>query len=485
MKNKHTTFRANLHYASALVFISIYGVQVCPFIESLTPIQLAIPLIAIIFLQYLLRYFIAVPFIDKSDYKLQVKRSFQLEWGLFILSGFILTAVNSLYYDFPLGSGMKMVLGFSTLGFFSATDLALSREYDLGTLLKEQRIQLIPDKTFFPLAGKFSVFAATSALLIVGVYFLIISKDLDWLAQVGNEIPAAQAQMSILKEFFFVGTVILGYTLLVIFSYMRNINYFLNSENSVLAEATAGDLNTSITVSSNDEFGVMAHHTNIMIRTLCKRTVELQQTQDVTIYTLASLAETRDNETGAHILRTQRYILALAKYLQHKPRFSAYLTDETIELIYKSAPLHDIGKVGIPDKILLKPGKLDESEFEIMKTHAKLGSDALKAAENTLGSNSFLSYAKEIAETHHEKWDGSGYPKGLKGEEIPISGRLMAVADVYDALISKRIYKPAFSHEKSMSILQEGKGSHFDPDIINAAVALEQEFIDIAQKYQD
>jgi len=166
-------------------------------------------------------------------------------------------------------------------------------------------------------------------------------------------------------------------------------------------------------------------------------------------------------------------------------RFSDKLTEDIIELLYKSAPLHDIGKVGIPDKILLKPRKLDDDEFEIMKTHAQLGSDALQSTEATLGTNSFLMLAREIASTHHEKWDGSGYPNGLKENEMPISGRLMAVADVYDALISKRVYKPAFSREKAMSILVEGRGQHFDPDIIDAMLEIESEFIRIAEKYKN
>lgn len=253
----------------------------------------------------------------------------------------------------------------------------------------------------------------------------------------------------------------------------------------MLANATAGDLNGVVTVSSNDEFGVMAHHTNLMIETLLKRTQELQRTQDVTIMSLASLAETRDNETGAHIRRTQRYVRALAEQLRDHPGFSGELDDESIELLYKSAPLHDIGKVGIPDRILLKAGKLDAEEFTIMKTHAELGGEALKVAEEGLGSTSFLKYAREIANTHHEKWNGKGYPKGLKGNEIPIAGRLMAVADVYDALISKRVYKEAFSHQKAMDILREGRGEHFDPDVLDALLAIEPEFVKIAKEYAE
>jgi len=217
-----------------------------------------------------------------------------------------------------------------------------------------------------------------------------------------------------------------------------------------------------------------------------KRTREVQMIQDVTIVAMASLAETRDNETGNHIRRTQNYVRVLAKQMQTHPRFRDVLTDETIELLYKSAPLHDIGKVGIPDRILLKPGKLTPEEFEIMKTHTTLGRDAILAAEARLDvSNSFLSLAREIAYSHQEKWDGSGYPEGLSGDDIPLSARLMAVADVYDALISRRVYKAPLSHDDAVAVIVEGSGAHFDPDLVAGFVELESEFRAIAQQFSD
>lgn len=219
---------------------------------------------------------------------------------------------------------------------------------------------------------------------------------------------------------------------------------------------------------------------------VAKRTREVARIQDVTIQAMASLAETRDNETGNHISRTQHYIRVLATRLKDHPRFSAFLADDSIELLFKSAPLHDIGKVGIPDAVLLKPGKLTDAEFEIMKTHTTLGRDAILAAEKRLDeSNDFLRYAREIAYSHQEKWDGSGYPEGLAGDAIPISARLMAVADVYDALISKRVYKPAFPHEEALRIIREGKGKHFDPDIVDAFMEIESEVKEIAAHYKD
>jgi putative two-component system response regulator len=219
---------------------------------------------------------------------------------------------------------------------------------------------------------------------------------------------------------------------------------------------------------------------------VARRTREVLAVQDVTIHALASLAETRDNETGNHIRRTQHYVRVLAQHLSTHPRFAAKLTDTYIRGLFKSAPLHDIGKVGIPDSILLKPGKLTDAEFEIMKTHTTLGRDALERAEQALGSSvDFLSIAKEIAYSHQEKYDGSGYPLGLVADAIPLAARLMAVADVYDALISRRVYKEPYSHEKSVEIMQQGRGRHFDPDVFDAFLALQDEFQQIAQRYGD
>jgi len=219
---------------------------------------------------------------------------------------------------------------------------------------------------------------------------------------------------------------------------------------------------------------------------VAKRTQEVSAIQDVTILAMASLAETRDSDTGNHIRRTQYYVKALAEKLRPNPRFTAFLTDQNINTLFKSAPLHDIGKVGIPDCILLKPGRFEPHEMEIMKTHTTLGRDAIQQAENALGIEvEFLTVAKEIAFCHQEKWNGSGYPSGLSGDDIPISARLMAVADVYDALVSRRVYKEGMPHEKAVQIIIDGKGSHFDPDMVDAFIEIQGEFLAIAQRYAD
>lgn len=232
--------------------------------------------------------------------------------------------------------------------------------------------------------------------------------------------------------------------------------------------------------------GFLRNQNEFLEQEVRRRTREVIAIQDVTIHAMASLAETRDNETGNHIRRTQHYIKVLAELLREHPRFRHFLDDETIKLLFKSAPLHDIGKIGIPDRILLKPGRLTPEEFEIMKTHTTLGRDAIQHAENQLGIDvDFLHLAKEIAYGHQEKWDGSGYPQGVASEEIPISARLMAVADVYDALISRRVYKPGMPHEKAVEIIREGRGSHFDPDICDAFLVNAEQFREIAARFAD
>ena len=218
-----------------------------------------------------------------------------------------------------------------------------------------------------------------------------------------------------------------------------------------------------------------------------QRTREVVAVQEVTILAMASLAETRDNDTGNHIRRTQFYVKALADKLRTHNRFRHLLDDDkTIDLLFKSAPLHDIGKVGIPDQILLKPGRFTPEEFEIMKTHTTLGRDAILAAERRLGLElPFLAYAKEIAYTHQEKWDGTGYPEGLSGDNIPISGRLMAVADVYDALICRRVYKEGMPHEKAVGIICESSGTHFDPACIDAFMAMWDDALRVRERFAD
>ena len=219
---------------------------------------------------------------------------------------------------------------------------------------------------------------------------------------------------------------------------------------------------------------------------LQKRNMELQRVQELTIIALGALAETRDNETGNHIYRTREYVRVMAEQLATLSVFSKQLEPETVEIIWRSAPLHDIGKVGIRDEILLKPGKLTPEEFEIMKQHTVLGRNALHAAEHRAGfPDSFLHTASAIAYSHHERWDGRGYPERLSGQSIPLCARIMSVADVYDALISRRVYKSAFTHQTALDMIREGRGTQFDPDVVDCFLDMSQSMNTIAGRFQD
>jgi putative two-component system response regulator len=222
-----------------------------------------------------------------------------------------------------------------------------------------------------------------------------------------------------------------------------------------------------------------------------ERTMELAVTQDVILRSVANLAETRENETGGHIMRTQRYVQTLAEQLMSHPSFRNYLNETVVDTLYKITPLHDIGKVGVPDNILLKPGKLDNDEFAEMKKHAVYGRETIQRAADSFieagqkETSTFLETARELAYTHHEKWNGNGYPEGSAGGEIHFSGRIMAVADVYDALISKKPYKQPFSHSKAVEIIKQEKGVHFDPAIVDAFLDNEQLIRLIAIEFAD
>ncbi|PQO46431.1 HD domain-containing phosphohydrolase [Blastopirellula marina] len=209
------------------------------------------------------------------------------------------------------------------------------------------------------------------------------------------------------------------------------------------------------------------------------------ETRDLVIFAMARLAESRDTETGQHLERVRQYSRRLAQEMAQMPEFQDVIDGEFIRLIYQTSPLHDIGKVGIPDGVLLKPGKLTSDEFEVMKKHTILGADTLDAALKKFPHARFLRMARDIAASHHEKWNGDGYPQGLAGEEIPLAARIVAVADVYDALTTRRIYKDAYSTEFAEKTILENAGKHFDPDIVTAFQRCMGDFVQLVEKYAD
>jgi len=227
------------------------------------------------------------------------------------------------------------------------------------------------------------------------------------------------------------------------------------------------------------------HPAELMARVRAGERVLSLETRDVAIFALAKLAESRDPDTGAHLERVRRYSRILAQQLSGVPEFESQIDDNYIELIYLTSPLHDIGKVGIPDSVLLKPGRLTPEEFDIMKTHAMIGARTLDAALHEYPGATFLQMARDIAASHHERFDGSGYPNQLKGAEIPLCGRIVALADVYDALTSKRVYKDAFGHVHARKVIVEESGTHFDPGVIDAFLECEEQFVEIHRQFAE
>lgn len=221
---------------------------------------------------------------------------------------------------------------------------------------------------------------------------------------------------------------------------------------------------------------MLQNYTNHLEELVNEKVNEISKAQMATIFALVKLAESRDDETGNHVERTATLCRLMAIYLRKYTKYKALIDDAFIENIYNASPLHDIGKVGIPDGILLKKGRLTAEEFEIMKNHVIIGYETIKEVYSQYKGNSFLEMGMDITISHHERWDGTGYPYGLKGEEIPISGRIMAIVDVYDALRSKRVYKEAYSHAKSLQLISKQRGKHFDPIIVDVFMEYHEDF---------
>ncbi len=229
----------------------------------------------------------------------------------------------------------------------------------------------------------------------------------------------------------------------------------------------------------------LAMQNEILEERVIERTREISLTQETTIDAMACLAEFRDPETGGHIKRTKNYVKQLAEQLKKLPEFQHQITDSWIDQLYRSAPLHDIGKVGVSDDVLFKPSKLTDDEYDEMKEHTLKGYESLHIASKRLGDSSFLQTALELTRSHQERWDGSGYPDGLAGQNIPLSARIMAIADVYDALISKRVYKPPYTHEEAVAIIKAASGSQFDPKLVEVFLNIHEDFRAIANEFAE
>lgn len=466
-----------LGYAIAGIIFGTYGGRVCPMLDTLTGIEIGSHVALTFLALFACRHLLSA----KGIFPFQGQFS-RIDPVLFFLFSLPLAAFYNLSYDFPYDSNLKVLLGMTLFGFLTGTILELqdknlhvSQKPALNALTGERR------SIVKQMIGLFSllIIALTGSLIMIEV------KDLYWLQHNPDRLLDGTGRISIIKEFVYVSLVLFAYATTIVVLWTKLLRRIFDSQECALEQVSNGEIEVRVPVYEHDELGKVASLTNQMLDSLKSSREEIETTRDVAIISLSALAETRDNETGAHIRRTQEYVKALAQQMAINPEHADVLTPEYINLLHKSAPLHDMGKVGIPDSVLLKPGKLTEEEFETMKRHPQIGADAIGIAEQQMGSSSFLRVAKEISLTHHEKWDGTGYPNKLSGNDIPVSGRLMALADVYDALISKRVYKPAFSHDKAKAIIVEGSGTHFDPEVVDAFLAVEFTFIEIAAQFKD
>ena len=481
---KHQNYNASLTfkiYTLAAILFGTYGGRVCPMLETLSAMEVFTHVGITFGILFLIRHFL----LANHACNKQIKQM-QLDSLIFFLASIPLTLYYRYGYEFPWDSNLKVIFGMSLFGFFSGCILQLTAKLaqmdemesrgDFGFKLIGTRNSLVNQMIWL---------VVLLLIILTTMLTMVTVKDIFWLTYNPERVMDGTGQISVIKELVYIATIVTGYAMAVMYLWSKVIKRVLLSQEKALKMVSDGKVNVRLPIFSYDEFGTTAALTNSMLDSLEFAQNEVKTTRDVAIVSLSALAESRDNETGAHILRTQEYVKVLAEHLSLSDTYSTLLTPNYIELLYKSAPLHDVGKVGIPDNILLKPGKLTDDEFVIMKDHAQIGADALSTAEKQLGSSSFLEVAKEIALSHHEKWDGGGYPNQLVGEAIPLSGRLMALADVYDALISKRVYKPAFSHEQAKAIILKGDGSHFDPAVVKAFLKIEHKFVEIAANFQD
>lgn len=264
-------------------------------------------------------------------------------------------------------------------------------------------------------------------------------------------------------------------------------DYLSKPFNPVILKAriTASLEKKRLTDEAKRQRSIIERHNRELEQRVLEQVMAITSAQRGAIFAMSKLAESKDPETGTHLERMREYCRLLSIQLRAHSAFSNVIDDSFVDNIYAASPLHDIGKVGVPDGILLKPGKLTDEEWVEMKSHTTIGAETLRAVDRKHPGNGFLLMGIEIAEGHHEKWDGSGYPRRLKAEAIPLCARILALGDVYDALTSKRCYKEAFTHQKSRDIILEGSGSHFDPRVIEAFLAVEDEFVRVRKEFQD
>lgn len=464
------------HHLVSSVFVTIYGYSVCNFINGLEVSLWAATLLPVLVAQWMLRSAIAAR-ISAASSAARPRLAFCGELGVFVIGGAVIGVVNSVFHGFPPGSGLKAMMGFVTIGIFAGVDQAFVRT---RIRFEEGGMPSLPSTPRSPFAVRLGLsFGLVTALLLVVISLLVLRGIED------GTVQSAQGFRHLAIEFAFVFLVILCYVGNCARGAERLLAKAVSEQVKTLGEAREGRARRRAVIGTHDEIGFVSGEINHLLDELDRAHETTTRTNDAIMQALIGLAGARDNETGAHLQRTQRYVGILCNQLALDPEHASALSPSAIADIVSAAPLHDIGKVAVPDAILRKPGRLTPEEFEVMKNHVTHGLAVIDKVVADVGATPFLAAARDVIAGHHEHWNGAGYPFGLKGAAIPLAGRVMALADVYDALRSARVYKPAMTHAEARRILIDGAGTQFDPLVLAAFLVAEPQFERIAASITD
>lgn len=461
------------HHGLAAVFVTLYGYHVCNIISGLDLLVWSLTLVPVILAQWVLRCLVAS--VAPSAIPVDAPAgAFSLELLVFALGGGLIGIINAKVHGVPIMNGVKVALSFLALGLFAAFEQAI---LSVRHRLSHGGLPDTVETVRFSLAARLAWLLAAMIALVVAISGALMLRLLD---EPGPDTGRALAvELAVLFVSFF------AYVSYLVMRARSVFALVISEQLAALDQVELGGAFGRARVGMRDELGMVSTRINRMLNALHASERQRAKSNAAMLRGLIGLAGARDNETGQHLARTQSYIELLAAKLAKNPRFATAVTPDFIMLLVAAAPLHDIGKVAISDAILLKPGKLTDEEFAVMQTHVMEGVRVIDAIIAEAGETPFIVVAREIVAGHHEKFDGSGYPCGLKADDIPLSARLMAVADVYDALRTQRVYKSAVDRDTARQMIIHGAGKHFDPDIVAAFLLVEPEMARLAETMAD
>jgi response regulator RpfG family c-di-GMP phosphodiesterase len=468
--------RSAAHHIVSSVFVTIYGYSVCNFINGLQVSLWAATLVPVLTAQWLLRSALAAR-ISIANPVARPRLAFLTELSVFVFGGATIGIVNTMLHGFPPGSGLKAMLGFVTIGVFAGVDQAFVQ---IRIRFEQGGMAALPSTPRSPFAIRFGLGFGLVTALVLGVVSLLVLRAIE-----DGQAHDAQGFRRLAIEFAFVFVVILCYVANLARGAEKLLATAVSEQVRTLGSAREGSSRRRAVIGTNDEIGFVSGEINHLLDELDRAHDATTRTNDAIVKALIGLAGARDNETGGHLQRTQHYVATLCEQLALTPEYGSILTQRVIAEIVGAAPLHDIGKVAVPDAILRKPGRLNPDEYDVMKTHVAHGLAVIDSVIADVGVTPYLAAARDIIAGHHEHWNGAGYPLGLVGREIPLAGRVMALADVYDALRSARVYKPPMSHAQAKRILMDGAGTHFDPMVVASFLTIESRFERIADSFAD